>query len=92
MLFEIQPGVVAPLTNTFTAVGEPGSTLLDDLALHGQVEQLASSANPIPVHNIKFYLPKGWGNLIFDDFHTCTVANHLLPALNGVQATNIHTD
>ena len=46
----------------------------------------------IPVHNIKFYLPKGWGNLIFDDFHTCTVANHLLPALNGIQATNIQTD
>src|SRR5215217_3348658 len=92
MLFEIESGVVAPLTNAFTAIGKPGTTLLDNLTLHGQVEQLASSANPIPIHNIKFHLPKGGGNLIFDDFHTCPVADHLLPALDGIQATNIQPD
>src|SRR5438094_96968 len=50
MLFKIQPGVVAPLTNTCTTIGKPGATLLHDLTLYRQVEQLASSANPIPVH------------------------------------------
>src|SRR5712692_10091246 len=92
MLFEIQLGVLASLTDTFTAVGEPGAALLDDLALYRQIEQLAGSANTLPVHDIKFHLSEGRGDLVFDDFDTRTVADHLLPALDSIQPTNIQTD
>src|SRR5262245_22718592 len=92
MLFQIQLGILASLTDTFLGVSKPGPTLLDDLTLHSQIEQLAGSANPIAIHNIKFHLSEGRGHLVFDDFHPCAVADHLLTGLNRVETANIEPD
>ena len=92
MLFQIQLGILASLTDTFPSVSKPGSTLLDDVALHGQIEQLAGVANAVAVHNIKFHLPEGRGHLVFDNFHPRAVADHLLTRLNRVETANIEPD
>src|SRR5262245_30269507 len=89
MLLQISFGVVTPLTDALILVREPGATLFDNLVLHRQVEQFTRMADTTAIHNIKFYLLKRRGQLIFDNFYLRTVAQNVLTGFDGVHAADI---
>src|SRR5208282_4753388 len=52
------PGIFPALPDALTSVGEPRAALFENVALGGDIDQIAFLGYPLAVQDIKFGLPK----------------------------------
>src|SRR5581483_1158367 len=81
--------VLAALTETEIAVGEPGARLLDDLVLQTDIQQFAHLGDAFAVADIELRLPERRGALVLDDFDFDAGADDFLPFLDLIGAADV---
>lgn len=89
---QIGLGVLTPLTELLTVVGEPGPGLLDDGHVDGHVEQRALTADALAVHDVEFGLTERWRHLVLHDLDAGAVSDDLRTILDGFDAADVETD
>src|SRR5436190_11767156 len=85
-------GVLAPLTKTLPAEGEPRTTLLDDPLFDSQVEQIAFARDAFAVHHVEFRLAEGRRHLVLHHLHPRAASDDLVAVLDAGNAADIDPD
>merc|ERR1711965_369715 len=92
MLSEELLGVFTPLTETDVTVAEPGTCLLDDVVLDGEVDKVTRDRDACVEHDVEFGHPEGWRHLDLHDLGANTVSDVLVTILDGADATNVDSN
>src|SRR5436305_2515064 len=64
------PRVFAALPDPLAAVAEPGAALLDEVVLHGEVEEVAFPGDPLAIEDVELHLAEGRRDLVLHHLHT----------------------
>ena len=85
-------GVLPTLAELLAVVGEPGSRLLHDPQVDGQVQQRAFTADPLAVHDVELGLAERRRHLVLHHLDPGAVAHHLGAVLDGLDAADVQPD
>ena len=89
MLLQIQPGIVPALGQALIPVGEEGAALVDDIPLHGHIQQRALRADALAVDDVEFRHPEGRGHLVLDHLDLRPVADDFGSVLQRLALAHI---
>src|SRR5439155_22039842 len=83
--------LLAPRTDPLAGDFEPRSALLDEAALHAEIEQFVRPGDAHSVENVELRFPEGRRHLVLHHFHPRPVADHLIAVLDGADAADVET-
>src|SRR5262249_32176747 len=89
IIFQELADVFASLAYALALVAEPGAGFLHDVAVHGQIHQVALTGDALAVHDVEFGFPERCRGLVLDDFDLGAVADHLIAVFDGGNAADI---
>ena len=89
IIAEEEFGVFPTLADTLVAIGVPGTGLLDDVGLGGQVHQERGVADAFVEHDVELGLAERRGDLVLDDLHPDVVADDCLSLLDRSDAADV---
>src|SRR5207249_8523731 len=72
--------------------GEPGAALVDDLAIDGEIEQVAFLRNPLAIHDVELRLTKRRRDLVLDDLDAGAAADDDVAVLDRADAADVDAD
>ena len=81
ILRKIRLRILTSLTDLRSLISVPGSTLLNNIRICSQIKNIALAGDSLSEHNIKLSLFKWRSNLIFYNFYTYMVTDHLTALL-----------
>src|SRR5664279_4113349 len=84
--------VLASLAHLLTLVREPGSGLLHETQLDGDVEDRALATYALSVHDVELGLLERRGAFVLHDLHARAVAHDLGAILDRLDATDVESD
>ena len=92
MLQEEILGVFSPLSQARLAVGVKSASLLDDVLVHANVQQVAHLADALVEHDVELGHAEGSCDLVLDDASAHAAADDLRPLLERLAAAQVDTD
>ena len=63
MILQVLAGILAALGNALVLIAEPRAALMDDIALHGHIQDGALAADALAIEQIEFRRAEGRGHL-----------------------------
>jgi hypothetical protein len=85
-------GVLPTLAELLALVGVPGTRLLHDAKIDGDIEDRTFPADALAVHDVELRSPKRRGALVLHDLHPGAVADHLGAVLDRLDAADLEAD
>src|SRR6266511_3423035 len=92
MIGEELLGVLPPLAELVTLVGEPGPALLDDLLGDAHVDQAALLGDALAVDDVELGQAERRGQLVLDHLHADPGSDHLAAVLQIVYLADVQPD
>ena len=92
MCCQIRLCILTSLTDLFSVVCIPCTTLIDQINLRRKIQDISFSGNSFSEHDIKFCFLERRCNFILHDLHADMVTNHLSALLQSLSSADIHTD
>src|SRR5205814_7995482 len=84
--------VLAALAETGGLVVKPRPALLDDVAEHGKVQEIAFIADAAIEHDVELGVAEGWRDLVLDHAGAGAGANGNFAFLDRLRAANVDAD
>src|SRR5882724_1449854 len=97
MRLQVGARVVAALTDPFAIDGKPGSALLNDVQIRGEIDDLPRAADALAVQDVELDLTEGRCQLVLDHLHARAIAhrNRVFTGgdalFDGADAANVQT-
>ena len=75
MILQVLAGILAALGNALVLIAEPRAALMDDIALHGHIQDGALAADALAIEQIEFRRAEGRGHLVLNHLDLGAVAD-----------------
>ena len=89
---EVGLGVFSALAQEGLTVPEIGPAFVNQFIFNTQIENVADFGDAFVVHDVKFGLGEGWGNLVLLNLDPRPVANHISAGFQALNPANVEPD